>query len=195
LIKAGVFGGTFNPVHTGHLILAEFVCEKLNLDKIIFIPTKNPPHKSNKEIIDGYLRIEMLKIAIKGNKRFTVSDIEIKNSDNLKSYTIDTINKLNKINRIAKPLNLIIGYDSYLELNTWKEPDKICKYSNVIVLKRPDYNNTFDNKFKNKVVFLESPLISISSTQIRNKIRNRKSIKYLVPERVENFIIKNKLYI
>lgn len=193
--NTGVFGGTFNPIHTGHLILAEFICDELNLENLIFIPTKNPPHKNSKEIIDENLRFQMIKLSIKGNKRFSVSDIEIKNDDNKKSYTIDTLNRLSNYHKIEKPLYLIIGFDSYTELSTWKDPEKICNTSKVIVLKRQGYKDTNINKFKTKVKFLDSPVITISSTEIRERIKKSKSIKYLVPEKVEKFIIKNKLYI
>ncbi|OQY08734.1 MAG: hypothetical protein B6I28_04325 [Fusobacteriia bacterium 4572_132] len=186
-MKIGIFGGSFNPIHFGHLIIAEQVREICHLDKILFIPVGIPSHRVN-DLADSQKRYEMIKLAIKDNSNFEISDIEIKKMET--SYTYDTLIKL----KTENPENTyfeIIGEDSAEYLEKWKEIDKLLKITQFLVFKR---NGNYKIKHKN-IKVLETPLIQISATQIRNKIKKRESIRYLVNERVIKYINENKLYL
>jgi len=188
--KLGVFGGAFNPPHVGHLIVAESAREKLQLDKIIFVPTGNPPHKSNTELLNGKLRLQMVELAIAGNKFFDVSEVEFLRNDF--SYTVDTLKIFQQMFPDAE-LHLLIGADNFLELNTWKSIKEIISLAKVIVMNRGGIELK-TNEYSSIVKFVNVPNIEISSSDIRKKIQLGKSIRYLVPKKVEEFIVKNKLY-
>ncbi len=186
-----IMGGTFDPIHYGHLITATYIKEKLNFDKIIFIPCYISPLKTNIKNSDSEHRINMLKLAIEGIQYFDYSDIEINNTEI--SYTYNTLNKLKNI---YNKLNLIIGYDNYAVFDKWYNPEGIFELSTVFVLNRniklPDLNIL--HNYYSRFVFLDNPLIEISSTDIRNRIKTGKNIDFLVPEKVNDYIIKNNLY-
>jgi nicotinate-nucleotide adenylyltransferase len=197
LTRLGIFGGAFNPIHTAHLILAEDVREQMHLDKIIFIPYANPPHKDPGKLLDAEIRLKLINIAIRGNKCFESSDIEIVKGRSSKTYTVDTLMQLHEMykNEQAK-LYLIIGIDNLIELNTWKEPGKLFRLAEVIVLNRPGFLiQDVKNEFYNQVTFIPAPNLDISSSDIRNRVKEKRSIKYLVPEAVEKEIVDNKLYL
>jgi nicotinate-nucleotide adenylyltransferase len=192
-LKIGLFGGTFNPVHYGHLINAERVRELFGLDKILFIPSKYPVHKNLEGNIPSEDRFNMLKLAAEDNPAFEVSRIEIDRKDD--SYFIITINQLNNIYNNAE-LYLLIGTDAFNEIHTWKDSDKIIKMVSFIVMKRPGYDYINHNLLEEAevVIIVENPLIEISSSGIREYIKNNRSIKYLVPLKVEEYIISRELY-
>ncbi|RKY84868.1 nicotinate (nicotinamide) nucleotide adenylyltransferase [candidate division KSB1 bacterium] len=193
-LSIGVFGGIFNPIHTGHLIICEFVKEEIKLDKILFVPTAVPPHKNSQNIISIEHRISMVNLAINKNKNF---DIYRKEAQiNRVSFTIDTIKQISEdFNAGKENIYLIIGEDNYYNLDTWKEPDKIVRICNVVVVPRGlSEKNKMENRFRKYCIFLDTPIIDISSTLVRNRIRKGKSIKYLVPEEVEEYILKHRLY-
>lgn len=195
MIKIGIFGGTFNPPHIAHLIHAESVRYQMLLDKILFIPSGNPPLKGS-DVIPAEHRLNMARLAFTGNKYFEVSDVEIK-TPALKSFTINTLQKLNKIydNKDVK-LFLIIGMDNLLDLPKWKSPNKLFSFCEILVINRPGYNiKDAPKKFSGKVTNICVPSIEISSTMIRKLVFEKKSIKYLVTEPVRKYIIQNKLYI
>jgi nicotinate-nucleotide adenylyltransferase len=196
LKRIGVFGGTFNPPHTAHLIMAESVKEQVHLDKVLFIPSANPPHKDADDLIDAGIRLEMVKQAIAANSGFEASDIEIKQSENGKSYTVNTLMALReKYKDEQVKLYLIIGIDQLIELHTWKDPGKLFFLSEVVVINRPGFFiEKVNNEYSNRVLYVPVPNIDISSTEIRHRVREGKSIKYLVPETTEKFITENKLY-
>ncbi len=188
--KVAILGGSFNPIHIGHLILANTVCEELNLNKIIFVPCYIQPLKSDKDFASPIARLEMIKLAIQSNPKFELSDIEIKRKG--KSYSIDTIKYFKKK---YDDLYFVIGADNIKDFNEWKEPDKILELAKLVVTNRGGINEKIPKKLRRKKIFAcRIPDIEISSTMIRNFIRSNKSIKYLVPEKVERYIIKNKLY-
>jgi len=197
LNRIGVFGGAFNPVHTAHLIIAEDVREQMHLDKVLFIPYANPPHKNSDDLLDSSHRLRMLQFAIEGNKYFEISDIELKNSSGSKSFTVDTLMKLRELYKgSSAKFYLMIGLDNLIELHTWKDPGKLFLLSEVVVLNRPGYVvQSVDNEYGRMVTYVPAPDINISSTDIRHKIAEKKSIKYLVPLKVENYIVENKLYL
>ena len=218
MIKIGIFGGSFNPPHMGHLILAERVKEILKLDKIIFIPAHIPPHKRRMHIVDPVHRLKMLSLAIAGNDNFEISDIEIKRGGT--SFTYDTLLYLTGQN-IDSKFYLIIGMDNYKDFCHWKNFDQIFDLCQVVVLKRELEVTDCCSKHKNqktmhsvtkeksagvsadnclieidkeKFIFLDTPLLDISSTEIRKRVKLQKPIDYFVPEKVKRYIEKTGLY-
>lgn len=189
-MKAGIYGGTFDPVHFGHLITTQFVKEIRRLDKVIFIPAFISPHKTDKVTSGAIDRLNMIKLAIADIPYFEYSDIEINN--NVVSYTINTLEKLK--NRYDE-IELIIGYDNICKFDTWKDPDKIFSLSKVVVMKRKAEEETkCKNKYMEMAEYIETPQIDISSTQIRERVQNNLPIDFLVPERVNKYILENNLY-
>jgi len=187
-MKLGILGGTFNPVHIGHLILAEEAREKLGLDKIIFVPTNLPPHKENSNIAAAAQRLYMLKLAIKGNKNFGVSDMEIKRLG--RSYTIDTLREL-KRKYPSDELYFLIGSDLLKYLDEWKDLSEINRMVKFIAATRPGYPL---EKIPSDIQTLGIRAVDISGFEVREAIKNNKSFRYLVPESVFVYINKNRLY-
>ncbi|OGU34861.1 MAG: nicotinate (nicotinamide) nucleotide adenylyltransferase [Ignavibacteria bacterium GWB2_35_6b] len=188
--KVGVYGGTFDPIHTGHLITAQHILEERRLDKIIFIPSYISPHKTQLLSTESKHRLEMVKIAIEGYKKFDLSDYEIQKGG--VSYTVDTLKELKSS---YKEIELIIGYDNLLSFDVWHEPDQIIKLAKLLVLKRKfagDINQF--NKYFAEAVFIDSPVIDISSTQIRDRVRKNLPVDFLVPQKVKEYITSNSLY-
>ena len=194
--RYGIFGGTFNPPHIGHSIFAENVREQLHLDKIIFIPSGNPPLKKGIEIIEAKHRLRMAEIAFERDENFEVSNIEIKNTSE-KSYTINTLIKLKELYQAdSVKLFLILGIDNLISFPEWKEPEKLFSLSEVIIINRPGYFiKDAVPEYTKKVKFLDVPNLDISSSMIRDYIAHKKSIKYLVLPEVEKYIKDNNLYL
>ena len=194
--RIGIFGGTFNPVHIAHLIAAEEVKQQMHLNKVLFIPSADPPHKDGASIVAADKRMEMLNLAIKGNPSFESSDIELKLSENSKSYTVNTLMALRELHK-DEPVKfyLIIGMDQLIELHTWKDPGKLFVLSEVVVMNRPGYfAHEAVNDFAGRVHYVPIPSMEISSTDIRHRINEMRPITYMVGAKVENYIIKNNLY-
>lgn len=187
-MKIGILGGTFNPIHIGHLILAEEAREKLKLDKIIFVPTYYPPHKNNSDIAPAMHRYKMINLSIKGNKYFSVSDVEIKRDG--KSYTIDTLKELKK-KYPGDKLYFIIGSDLLKYLDDWKDLNEIIKLVNFFVATRPGYAL---DKIPSQISTIPIRAVDISGFEIRKAIEKNKSFRYLVPETVFRYIKKRNLY-
>lgn len=187
-MKAGILGGTFNPIHIGHLILAEEVREKLKLDKVIFVPTYLPPHKDNSDIAAAAHRYNMIKLAIKTNKYFSVSDIEIKRDG--RSYTIDTVKEFKKRSP-GDDLYFITGSDLLNYLEEWKDLSDIIKMVKFIVATRPGYPL---ERLPSYISTVEIRAVDISAFEIRKHIKENKSFRYLVPDRVFDYIIRKGLY-
>ncbi|MCK4244904.1 MAG: nicotinate-nucleotide adenylyltransferase [Candidatus Omnitrophica bacterium] len=193
----GVFGGTFNPIHLGHLIIAEKAREALNLKRIVFIPSRYPPHKGTPEI-GAIHRYRMVKLAISTNPYFITSQIELRRKGI--SYTIDTVRALKKLYSKEKDFYLILGLDSYLEIGAWKDIEKLARLIRFIVVKRPGYQipphtNYTSNKVSSlPVKFLNLGPIGISSTEVRNRIKDGGSVRYLLPKNVMDYIFQRHLY-
>ena len=187
-MKIGILGGTFNPIHTGHLILAEEVREKLALDKVIFVPAYLPPHKDNTEIIPASDRYNMVRLAIKTNRFFSVSDIEIKRDG--RSYTIDTLRDFKRIYP-RDELYFIIGSDLLKYLNDWKDLSEIIKMVKFIVATRPGYPL---EEIPSYISTMAIRAVDISAFEIRACIKKNKSFRYLVPDVVVDYINKKRLY-
>jgi nicotinate-nucleotide adenylyltransferase len=187
-MRIGILGGTFNPIHLGHLILAEEAREKLGLDKIIFVPTNLPPHKDARGVAKGSERYAMIQLAIRGNSNFAVSDIEIKRRG--PSYTIDTIRELKK--RYPKgELYFITGSDLLKYLKSWKDLTHILKLVHFVVATRPGYALA---KIPSRIRTVPIRAVDISAFEIRQCITQKRSFRYLVPEAVYRYIEKKKLY-
>lgn len=196
--RIGVYGGTFNPIHVAHLITAEEVAEQMHLEKVLFVLSANHPLKTNEDIIDAEKRLKMIDLAIKGNNKFESSDIEIKllMPEKSKSYTVNTLMSLKEhYKNESIKFYLIIGMDNLIELHKWKDPNKLFMLSEVVVINRPRfYAQDVKNEYNRQVTYVPVTNIDISATEIRDRVRENKTIKYMVPEEVEKFIIQNNLY-
>ncbi|MBM4136202.1 MAG: nicotinate-nucleotide adenylyltransferase [Nitrospira sp.] len=216
-MKIGIFGGTFNPIHYGHLRAAEEVRERLEFNKIVFIPSGNPPLK-NIELADAEHRYKMAELAIDRNPFFEISDIEYKSQG--KSYTVNTIEELKEIYH-GKTLYFILGIDAFLDMPNWWHPEKLITLIDFVVIPKPHFrfielltspyihedkktlekldafeieSCTLTLRNNRNIIASRLPLIDISATRIRRQVKAGKSIKYLLPEAVESYIISNKLY-
>lgn len=192
-MRIGVFGGTFNPPHVGHLIAAEYAREGMGLDKILFVPSATPPHKRDMDIVEAHHRVEMLRRALLGNRHFEVCEIEIERGG--VSFTVDTLEELGKRNP-EDDLVLLVGGDLMAEFHTWKNPDQILGLAEIVVMTRPGATEVLSDLpvFRGRVRPCPVPLIDLSSTTIRRRIAGGKSIKYLVPTSVELYIVQQDLY-
>jgi len=192
-MRIGIMGGTFNPIHYGHLVSASEVCDKFKLDKVIFVPSSINPLKNTSNLAEAHHRLKMIKLAIADNPLFEASDIEIKRGGN--SYTIDTIKAL--VKKYDKDTNIyfIIGADAFLEINSWASPDVLLKMCKFIVTTRPGYDiEKAKQVFKKHTEIMKITYLAISSSDIRERIKSGAPIRYLLPEKVENYIQKHKLY-
>ena len=194
-MKVCLFGGTFDPPHLGHLIIAQTIFEAEKFDQIVFVPAFKPPQKNGIQISPVDYRLDMLKIAIKENPNFLLSDIEIQRGG--LSYSIDTIVEYKKQNNIeSNNLFYLIGSDSLKQFHKWKDPERIINESRVIVAIRPGFRpSDIPNWILAKIQFASIPRIEISSTAIRKRWVKDKTIRYMVTESVWQFINKNKLYL
>jgi nicotinate-nucleotide adenylyltransferase len=188
-MKIGILGGTFNPIHIGHLILAEEVREKLLLDKVIFVPTYIPPHKQNSDVAAATERMRMVKAAIKGNMFLKASDIEIKRKG--PSYTVDTVRALNK-KFPGDEMYFIAGSDLLKYLDEWKDFQELLGLVKFVVATRPGYPL---EKIPSYVKRVQIRAVDVSAFEIRRCIKEFKSFRYLVPEAVFEYINKKKLYL
>jgi nicotinate-nucleotide adenylyltransferase len=188
-MRIGILGGTFNPIHIGHLILAEEAHFKLKLDKLVFVPAFMPPHKSSLDVISAKDRFEMVKIAVEDNPAFEVSTFEIDSKK--KSYSIDTLKEFRGVYGEDTQLCFITGSDSLKDLFSWKNINDIFKISKFIVANRPGYPMGEVPKEVDTVVITP---IEVSSEDIRKRLAEGRSIRYLVPETVRKYIVDHKLY-
>jgi len=187
-LRIGVFGGTFNPIHYGHLVLAEQAYEKLNLSSVIIIPSFQPPHKNSSYIASAKHRYNMVRLAVKGNKRFKISNIEIKRKG--RSYLVDTLRQLRKIYPKAK-LFFISGSDVSDQIARWKSIKEALKLCKFVLAKRPGYRL---KKYTKNISIISITELDISSSMIRHKIKNGHSLRYLLPEKIISYINRNRLY-
>ena len=221
--RLGLFGGTFNPIHVGHLIAAEDVRDKMNLDMILFIPAFIPPHKFV-DVAPAHDRLEMVRLAVKDNPLFGVSDIELKRNE--KSYTVHTLRELRE--KTEAVFYFIIGSEAFLQIHTWKDPEELFSLTNFVVVERPgrivgvgefeayleeleakfpsfsvksresfDEMYVFDVESKGveRAVYLTPVVgVDVSSTLVRKRVKEGRSIKYLVPKEVEHYIEEKGLY-
>ncbi len=189
--KIGIFGGTFDPPHLGHLIVAQEVQDKLKLERIFFIPASLPPHKKKVKTSAAFHRLRMVQLATQDNPNFKVLDLELKREGD--SYTVDTLKALLK--RYAQvQFFLILGLDNLNHIHSWKKPEEILKLSQVVFITRPGVTLDKTSKWLSRSRLLEVKVIDISSSDIRMRVKEGKSIKYLVPDKVLKYIGSHNLY-
>ena len=194
----GILGGTFDPIHIGHLRMAEHVFNSMELEKIIFIPAYVPPHKLGQDFAPAQDRYAMTELAVAAKPHFTVSDMELKRTG--VSYTIDTIRQLHA-QYGDRELNFIIGADSVAQLHTWHNIEEMLELTRFVAVWRPGYEGAMEEmvqhlgqRARERVLLLDTPVYDISSTEIRTRIRQGASLAGLVPQAVEKYIYEHGLY-
>ncbi len=185
-MRLGIFGGTFNPIHLGHLILAETARETLALDRVLFVPAARPPHKPAPDLLGGAARMRLLRLATRGHPAFQASDVELRRAG--VSYTVDTLRLLRR--RFPRStLFLLVGQDVLaVPWRSWKE---IVALSTIVAARRPGAPTP---RRPGPVIWLDMPPVAITSSEIRRRIRRGRSIRYLVPEAVARHITRHRLY-
>jgi nicotinate-nucleotide adenylyltransferase len=193
-MRLGLYGGTFDPVHLGHLIVAEQARVELALQQVLFVLAPNPPHKPETAVLPVAPRLRMLELALAGHPHFAVSTVEVDRPG--ASFTIDTLRHFRRLPEWAEAeLFLVIGADSFLELKNWREPLEIIKIAKLAVYPRPHLDlGQMAPEFLQAAHFLRGPQIEISATDIRRRCALGTSIRYLVPEQVRNYISEKRLY-
>lgn len=187
-MKIGIYGGSFNPIHNAHVEIVKFILEQLKLDKIIVIPVGKASHRDD-IMVSGKFRKKMCELAFENEEKVFVSDIEIKNKSI--SYTIDTLKKLISLYGEDNEFYEIVGEDSAYNFSKWKDYNQILELSKVVVFQREGYNGGVEHE---NVIYLDTPLYNISSTMVRNQIKNNEDISKIVPKKVAQFIQEKKLY-
>ncbi|MCL6472028.1 MAG: nicotinate-nucleotide adenylyltransferase [Firmicutes bacterium] len=199
--RIGIMGGTFNPIHYGHLVTAEEALYQFKLDKVVFMPAGQPPHKRDKEILSPEDRYLLTVIATASNPDFEVSRLEIERVG--PSYTVDTLLELHEVYGPETDMFFITGADAVWEILTWKDAEKLVELTEFIAATRPGYSLEKFKKLhvlpegehrvkgKPRVSIMEIPALAISSTDIRRRVRENRPIRYLVPEGVASYIQKS----
>jgi len=195
--RLGVFGGTFDPPHVGHLILAETACDTLGLAAVLFVLAADPPHKQNLSLTAVEHRLAMLHLAIAENPRFTASDVDITRPG--PHYTVDMLRVLQERHPDAE-LYFLLGGDSLRDIPTWRDPAGVIAQAYLAAVGRP--GSTIDEKaleaklpgITERLAFLDAPEIGVSATMIRDRLHKGHSIRYLLPEAVERYIVEHQLY-
>lgn len=213
-MKIGLFGGTFDPIHWGHLRNAEEVREAFSLDRMLFIPTGEPPHKKRGAYTPARHRLEMVRLAIAENPGFSLSRVEVSRPG--KSYSIDTVRHYARAARSKDSLYFILGMDAFLDIGSWRDFEEIFRLCHFIVTSRPGSGESlslkrmpvavrrsfcYDPKKKlyrhasgTRLFFFKLTDIAISASEIRDRLKEGRSIRYLVPREVETYIKRNGLY-
>jgi nicotinate-nucleotide adenylyltransferase len=189
--KLGLLGGTFNPIHVGHLAVAQKALEICSLDKVIFIPCQVPPHKRISHLVGAADRLEMVRLAIQGNPSFGISDFEVNRPG--KSYTIDTVKYFRDLTEKKTQLYFIVGGDNAQELRTWKNIEQLSRLVTFIVLNRPGHKRNIPKSIRH--ILITIPGIEVSASYIRFCLKNGESARYFLPDVVWEYIRKNKLYL
>lgn len=198
-----LFGGTFDPIHHGHLIAARGVIEQIGFERVVFIPAPKPPHKVGRELTDASHRLRMARLAIEGEDYFDVSDLEICRSG--LSYTVLTVESYRQMVGPDVPLAWIIGGDSLPELHTWYRISELMESCRIVTAVRPGYDAPDLSSLRRTLSpeqidrlsrdVLATPAIDISATDIRRRVREGRSIRYLVPDSVRTYIHDHRLYV
>ncbi len=219
-LALGLFGGSFNPVHYGHLAIAKATRDALQLDRILFIPTGTPPHKSDAGLAPAAARLDMVRLAIDGIESFSVSDIEVKRPG--KSYSIDTVRSLRQEYGTSAALHFLIGLDAFLDLPSWREPETLLQLCRFVVISRPGESyrslsrvnllpalalpllEELDTGRRTRLdiaipggpglICLALPPCPISASDIRRRIRHAEPLANLLPPQVESYILHHRLY-
>lgn len=186
-VRIGIFGGSFNPVHVGHLVVAERVAEALHLDRVLFIPTARTPLKEGGDLASPRHRWAMLRLALRGHPRFRAWDLEIRRGG--VSYTVDTLRELRR--RLKADLFLIVGADAMDLFPRWKAPGEVRRLATLVVATRPGHR---PRRRMPKMIMVRVPLLEISGTEIRDRLRRGRSVRHLVPEAVERYLLRKRPY-
>jgi len=194
--RIGIFGGTFDPIHIGHLAVAERACDELGLDQVVFVPALRPPHKPHRRISGIKDRLAMLTLAIANNDRFAWSDVDMQCDE--PSYTVTMLERIDRQFTGAE-LFFIIGEDSLRDFGTWHQPEHILRLTRLAVAARPGVVVTDElyqqvAGLRERVVRFPAPLLEVSSTALRNRVFEGKSIRYLVPSAVCEYVRTHGLY-
>ena len=194
--KVGVLGGTFDPLHLGHLRAAEVARDELTLESVLFVPARNPPHKPGDAVTDASARVAMLELGLAGEEGFELSSIEIERVG--PSYTIETLDELQRKHPDADYW-FITGSDAFMEIRTWKDWEVLLERYAFAVNERPGFGleeaaRAVPSSLHERVVFLQTKMLNVSSTEIRSLVRDGHSIRFLVPEAVDDYIRRNRLY-
>jgi len=189
--RIGIFGGTFDPPHKGHIAIAEKAARQLSLDRIYFVPAYMPPHKLHRDFITAKQRLTMVKLAVRGHNNFRISTVELQRRGI--SYTIDTL-KTFKRRFPNADLILIIGADNLAQFQSWKSPKQILRLAALAVYKRRGFNASLKNR---SIAFqpIKGKLLQVSSTKIRNKLEKRMGVSKLITKQIERYIKKHSLYL
>ena len=198
--KVGILGGTFDPIHTGHLILAEAAYEAFALDYVLIMPNGNPPHKPGQVNASMQQRTHMAELAVADNEHLLVSDFEKTPQDY--HYTYETLEFLSQEHPDTE-YYFILGADSLVQFHTWKEPERICRSCRILAATRDrmetrelkEQISRLEKAYGARIDILETPNIDIASNMLRDKVQKHKSIKYYVPAAVENYIREQGLYL
>jgi nicotinate-nucleotide adenylyltransferase len=199
--RLGIFGGTFDPVHYGHLLLAETCREQVRLDRVLFVPASTPPHKQQHALTPPHARVEMLRLAIGGHERFEVSTMELERGG--LSYTVETLEACQR-QYPSSELFFLMGADSLAEFPTWREPSRICELAVPVVVRRagavePDWRHLIPFTSAERLGQIQQaqvtmPVIELSSTDIRERVATGRSIRFRTPRAVEKYIETQRLY-
>jgi nicotinate-nucleotide adenylyltransferase len=199
--RIGIFGGTFDPVHLGHLIMAEQCREQAELDQVWFVPAARPPHKLDRPLTRFEQRVEMIALAIAGQPSFRINELEMHRAG--PSYTADTLEELRRVHPASESW-LVLGSDTIVDLPTWRDPARVLASAGLIVSGRPGHAVPPAEDVRKmlrlpedsplRYLAIDSPLIDISSRDLRHRVGQGRSIRYLVPRAVECYINEKKLY-
>tara|TARA_B100000029_G_scaffold516109_1_gene626967 strand:- start:45872 stop:46474 length:603 start_codon:yes stop_codon:yes gene_type:complete len=191
--RLGILGGTFDPIHTGHLVIGEAIIKHCDLDQLLFIPSARPPHKQGITNASANDRYKMVELATQNDLRFEVSNLEF-NRPGL-SYMVDTLKECRRIYGSSVYIYLVMGADSLLDINTWYSPEEIFDLATVVAVPRPgmDLLNV-DQRWRDRFVTLQLPEIEVSSTDVRERVEKGLSISHMVPTAIAGYIKKNGLY-
>ncbi len=197
--KIGIMGGTFNPIHNGHLFLAENAYEQIGLDQILFMPSKNPPHKARPEMITDQQRVDMINLAIQDNSHFTLSTVEMERDGY--TYTADTLTLLSKLNQEVR-YYFIVGADSLFMMHQWHQPQVIFDLCTVVAATRDHVDGIkltaqaelLKEQFHADIQLISMPTIQIASADIRSRVAQNKTIRYYLPDQVARYISQHRLY-
>jgi nicotinate-nucleotide adenylyltransferase len=198
-MKVGIMGGTFDPPHIAHLIIAEVARVRLELNQVVFIPAGDPWMKSAHTVTSAEKRVEMVSLAIATNPAFILSLIEVKRPG--PTYTVDTIEQLSGEVGYVAGLFLLLGWDSVADLPSWKAPYRISKMARIVAFPRPGSAKPDPAEMEKvmpgiaeRIEYIDEPYLSVSSTCIRQRVREGKSVRYLVPDTVGQYIVEHNLY-
>ncbi|HEV2073649.1 MAG TPA: nicotinate-nucleotide adenylyltransferase [Thermomicrobiales bacterium] len=195
--RLGILGGTFDPIHIGHLIIASYASEAIGLGRVLFMPAQTPPHKSRGDISPAEHRVAMVNLAIAGDDRLELSDFDLRSDG--PSFTSDLLARVHR-EHPSEELFFIAGADSLRDFPTWNEPQVILKHAHLAIASRPgtvvtDAMLAAVPDLRNRSTLFESPLIEVSSSGIRDRVRKGAAIRYLVPDEVQRYIRDRRLYL